>query len=477
MDFLPIFLKLQDKPCLIVGGGKVALRKAELLLHAGAKVTVLAPDFHPRFEQLAAIGKLALKPKTFEPADLSGFFLAITATDDRLLNTAVATAARQRGVLINAVDQPQACDFIMPAIVDRSPVVIAISSGGRAPVLVRLLKTRLESLIPARLGELAELAGRFRSRVQQAIASQDLRRRFWEQTLTGSPGELMLCGKTHAAETAMTNALAAAAERRAPLGYVALVGAGPGDPDLLTLRALRLLQEADTVVYDRLVSDEILNLVRRDAEKLYAGKSRSDHSLPQEAINQLLVRLAKEGKKVVRLKGGDPFIFGRGGEEIETLASEGIPFLVVPGITAALGCASYAGIPLTHREYAQSCLFVTGHRQGDRPNLDWDKLVVPRQTLVIYMGTLGLEEICQALIRHGMKPDMPAALIESGTTTRQRVIVATVATLAERAREEKAKAPTLIIVGEVVRLRAKLAWFQPELRQEAGPEGSGPVKN
>jgi uroporphyrin-III C-methyltransferase/precorrin-2 dehydrogenase/sirohydrochlorin ferrochelatase len=199
--------------------------------------------------------------------------------------------------------------------------------------------------------------------------------------------------------------------------------------------------------------------------------------LPQEAINQLLGRLAKEGKKVVRLKGGDPFIFGRGGEEIETLASEGIPFLVVPGITAALGCASYAGIPLTHREYAQSCLFVTGHRQGDRPNLDWDKLVVPRQTLVIYMGTLGLEEICQALIRHGMKPDMPAALIESGTTTRQRVIVATVATLAERAREEKAKAPTLIIVGEVVRLRAKLAWFQPELRQEAGPEGSGPVKN
>ncbi len=460
MDFLPVFLNLHHRPCLIIGGGVVALRKAQLLLRAGSLVTAIAPAFHPDFEALAEAGKIALEPKAFEPEDLNGFSLAIAATDDRLLNTTIATAARQRGILINVVDQPDLCDFIMPAIVDRSPVVIAVSSGGRAPVLARLLKAQLESLIPANFGKLADLAGRFRLRVKQAISSQDLRRRFWEQTLTGSPGELMLAGQASAAEKIMANALAAAAEHRTPLGYVALVGAGPGDPDLLTFRALRLIQAADTVVYDRLVSDEILALVRRDAEKLYAGKARADHPLPQEAINQLLVRLAREGKRVVRLKGGDPFIFGRGGEEIETLADEGIPFMVVPGITAALGCASYAGIPLTHRDYAQSCLFVTGHRQGDRPNLDWDKLVVPRQTLVIYMGMLGLEEICQALIQHGMPPDMPAALIESGTTPRQRVIIATLATVAERAKEEKASAPTLIIIGEVVRLHARLAWFQ-----------------
>nr|BAL53730.1 uroporphyrin-III C-methyltransferase [uncultured Gammaproteobacteria bacterium] len=459
MDFLPISLKLQGKPCLIVGGGKVALRKAELLLRAGGQVTALAPAFCPELERLAQEGKLALRRKAFAVPDLAGCFVVIAATDDRALNRAVAQAAQQRGILVNAVDQPESCDFILPAIVDRAPVVVAISSGGRAPVLARLLKTRLESLIPAGFGRLAELAGRFRAQVKQAIADPKRRRSFWEQALTGAPAELLLAGQGAAAEAALAKALEGSSAL-APLGYVALVGAGPGDPELLTLRALRLLQEADVVVYDRLVSTEILNLIRPEAERLYAGKSRGDHSLPQETINQLLVRLAKEGKKVVRLKGGDPFVFGRGGEEIETLAGEGVPFLIVPGITAALGCASYAGIPLTHRKYAQSCLFVTGHRQGDRPNLDWDKLVVPRQTLVIYMGTLGLKEICQALIEHGMPQEMPAALIESGTTARQRVIVATVATLADRTRAENAKPPALIIIGEVVKLRAKLAWFK-----------------
>ncbi len=468
MEYLPLFLKLKGKPCLIVGGGTVALRKAELLLRAGAKVTALAPAFHPEFE-LMARERLILKRKAFAPEDLDDFALAISATDDPQLNRTVAACARQRKVLINVADQPEECDFILPALVDRSPVVIAISSGGRAPVLARLLKTRLESLIPANFGSLAELASRFRSQVKRALENPSLRRKFWEQALTGAPGELMLAGRGEAAEAAMQEALSSFAQQK-PVGYVALVGAGPGDPELLTLRALRLIQEADTVVYDRLVSGEILNLVRRDAEKLYAGKSAHSHTLAQETINQLLVRLAKEGKRVVRLKGGDPFVFGRGGEEIETLASEGIPFLVVPGITAALGCASYAGIPLTHRRYAQSCLFVTGHRQGDKINLDWEKLVVPQQTLVIYMGTLGLKEICQALIEHGMAPAMPAALIEAGTTARQRVIVATVATLAARAQEEQAKAPSLIIVGEVVKLRAKLAWF----RDEKSGEGNFP---
>lgn len=475
MDFLPIFLNLCAKPCLIVGGGKVALRKAQLLIRAGGKITVLAPEFCPELEQLAETGTIKLVRKPFEPEDVDGFSLLIAATADSALNALAATAARQRGILINVVDQPKLCDFILPAIIDRRPIAIAVSSGGRAPVLARLLKTRLESLIPANFGKLAELAGRFRSRVQQAISSPSLRRRFWEQVLTGAPAELLLAGQTAAAEALMTKALDEIAAQPPSLGYVALVGAGPGDPDLLTLRALRLIQEADTVVYDRLVSEEILALVRPDADKLYAGKARANQALSQEAINQLLVRLAREGKRVVRLKGGDPFIFGRGGEEIETLAEAGIPFMIVPGITAALGCASYAGIPLTHRQYAQSCLFVTGHRQGDRPNLDWDKLVVPKQTLVIYMGTLGLKDICQGLIEHGIAPDMPAALIESGTTARQRVIIATVATLAQRAEEENASAPTLIIIGEVVKLHAKLAWFAGiEAKYGAGPDTPGP---
>ncbi len=466
MDYLPIFLKLRDRPCLVVGGGAVALRKVELLLRSGGSVTAVAPRFHPELERLAG-GQLRLRRKPFEPDDLADAHLVVAATDDRRLNHEIATLARERGIPVNAVDQPEDCDFIMPAIIDRSPVIVAVSSSGRAPVLTRLIKSRLETLLPERIGQLARLAGRFRDRVKQRIIPER-RRRFWEQVLTGAPGELMLSGQYEAAADAMTQAIDAAGGQDTPPGYVALVGAGPGDPDLLTFRALRLLQEADVVVYDRLVSRPILDLIRRDAEKIYAGKARADHALPQENINQLLVRLAREGRRVVRLKGGDPFIFGRGGEEIETLAENRIPFLVVPGITAASGCASYAGIPLTHRDYAQSCLFVTGHRKDGSVNLDWDKMVVPRQTLVIYMGLLGLEEICQALIEHGMAPEMPAALIESGTTPRQKVITATVATLAQAARDAQASPPTLIIIGEVVRLRRKLAWFQGNPSCESG---------
>jgi len=467
MDYLPIFLKLRDRSCLVVGGGSVALRKVELLLRCGGRVTVAATRFHPELERLATGQRIRLRRKRFEADDLTGAHLVVAATDDRRLNHEIATLARERGIPVNAVDQPEDCDFIMPAIVDRSPVIVAVSSGGRAPVLTRLIKSRLETLLPERIGQLARLASQFRDRVKQRIIPER-RRRFWERVLTGAPGELMLSGQQQAAADAMAQAIEAAGKQETPPGYVALVGAGPGDPDLLTFRALRLLQEADVVVYDRLVSRPILDLIRRDAEKIYAGKARADHALPQESINQLLVRLAREGRRVVRLKGGDPFIFGRGGEEIETLAENGIPFLVVPGITAASGCASYAGIPLTHRDYAQSCLFVTGHRKDGSVALDWDKMVVPRQTLVIYMGLLGLAEICRALIEHGMAPEMPAALIESGTTPRQKVIVATVATLAQAARDAQASPPTLIIIGEVVKLRRKLAWFQGNPSCESG---------
>jgi len=460
LPFLPIFLDLHGRHCVVVGGGAVAQRKIELLLRAGATVTVIAPKIRQALVELADQGRLMLLRKSFSPEDLDQPTLIIAATNDPALNTRISQTAQTKGILVNTVDQPQTCDFVMPAIVDRAPLVIAVSSGGKAPVLARILKARLESMIPANFGLLATLAGKYREKVQRQLPTASLRRRFWECTLSGAPGELMLSGQPQAAQKAMAKALDSATGTASPLGYVALVGAGPGDPDLLTFRALRLLQEADVVVYDRLVSAPILDLVRRDAEKIYAGKARADHSLPQKEINQLLIQLAKEGKRVVRLKGGDPFIFGRGGEEIATLAEQGIPFIVVPGITAASGCASYAGIPLTHRDYAQSCLFVTGHRQGDRPNLQWDKLVVRGQTLVIYMGLLGLDEICHALIEHGMNPDMPAALVQSGTTPHQKVIVASVATLAERARNENAAPPTLVIIGEVVKLHSKLTWFQ-----------------
>ncbi len=461
MAFLPIFIDLQGRDCVVIGGGGIALRKTELLLRAGANVTVIAPLFHRELIKLADQGKLNLRQKDFTPSDLQHQTLAIAATNDSNLNSQIATTARNKKILVNTVDQPKTCDFIMPAIIDRSPLTIAISSGGQAPILARLLKARLESLIPANLGQLAALAGSYRNKVKTLLKSQVLRRRFWEKTLSGAPGELMLSGQKEAASEMMERALMAATSETNPFpGFVALVGAGPGDPDLLTFRALRLLQEADVVVYDRLVSQPVIDLIRRDAEKLYAGKARAEHSLPQEEINRLLIRLAKQGKRVVRLKGGDPFIFGRGGEEIETLADDNIPFIVVPGITAASGCASYAGIPLTHRDYAQSCLFVTGHRRGDHPNLEWEKLVVPKQTLVIYMGLLGLDEICKALISHGMPADMPAALVQAGTTPQQKVIIATVATLAQKAQQEGATPPTLVIIGEVVRLQPKLAWFQ-----------------
>jgi len=359
---------------------------------------------------------------------------------------------------VNVVDQPALCSFIMPSIIDRSPLIVAVSSGGVSPVLARLLRARLESLIPAGYGRLAALAAEFRDRVKARVQPQQ-RRRFWERVLQGPIAELVFSGREAEARDALQQTLD---DTRLALsgGEVALVGAGPGDPDLLTFRALRLMQQADVVVYDRLVSQPILNLVRVDAERIYAGKERSMHTLPQEDINHLLVRLAKEGKRVVRLKGGDPFIFGRGGEEIDTLAAQGIPFQVVPGITAASGCASYAGIPLTHRDYSQSVVFVTGHLQDGTMNLNWPALAQPRQTIVFYMGLLGIDVLCRNLAAHGLPAATPVALVQQGTTSEQRVITGTLDTMPELVRTSAVKAPTLIIIGEVVRLRERLNWFK-----------------
>ncbi len=458
MDFLPAFLNIRGKTALVVGGGEVAMRKATLLDRAGARLRVVAPEIEPPLAEL--IRKQGGEPRLrgFQADDLDAADLVISATDDRALNETVSREAKARNLQVNVVDQPDLSTFIFPAILDRSPIVVAVSSGGDAPVLARLLRARLESLIPAAYGKLAALAGEYRDRVKAAIESPGSRRRFWENVLQGDVAELVYSGRESQARERLGQMIASGEDHPAVTGEVYLVGAGPGDPDLLTFRALRLMQQADIVLYDRLVAPEILDMVRRDADRIHVGKARSDHTVPQQEINEMLVRLAKQGKRVLRLKGGDPFIFGRGGEEIDRLAEEGVPFQVVPGITAASGCAAYAGIPLTHRDYAQSVRFVTGHLKNGTVDLPWKELIHPGQTLVVYMGLTGLEYMCEQLIAHGMPASMPIALVERGTTAEQRVVVGTLEDMAGQVEEAGVGAPTLMIVGEVVRLREKLNW-------------------
>ena len=459
----PIFADLRDKRCVVVGGGIVAQRKTAGLLRAGADVTVVAPELTEELSRLRDDGRLRHLALRFRPEHLDGAWLVIATTDDSTVNQEVATAAGERRVFANVVDNLPLCSFTAPAVVDRAPLQIAISTGGASPILARLLKSRLETLIPASYGRLAALMGLFRERVRQRISDFGARRRFWEDVLQGPIAELVLARR----EDEAIAALDATLDKPPPIavdktiGEIYLVGAGPGDPDLVTFRALRLMQQTDVVLHDRLVAPAILDLVRKDAERIYVGKQESDHTLPQEEINALLVRLAREGKRVLRLKGGDPFIFGRGGEEIDTLAAAGIPFQVVPGITAASGCAAYAGIPLTHRDFAQSCLFVTGHLKNNTMDLDWPALARPNQTVVVYMGLRGIDILCQQLIAHGLPPTWPIALVEQGTTPNQRVLTSTLADLPTRVASDTVKPPSLLIIGEVVRLHEQLAWFNP----------------
>lgn len=458
MDYFPVFMKLQGQPCLVVGAGEIAARKIELLLKADAKITVIARKISTHVSELQAVHDLNVLQKSFSTEDLIGFKLVISATDNQQTNELVAHTATQQNILVNVVDSPALCSFIFPAIIDRSPIIAAVSSGGSAPVLARLLRAKIETVIPPAYGKLAALAEKFRSAVKHSIKVPAQRRIFWENNFQGAVAELVFAGKEQEAARQLTENLAKH-EQGTNFGEVYLIGAGPGAPDLLTFRALRLMQQADVIVYDRLVSPEILELARRDSEKIYVGKQRQNHAVPQEDINILLADLAKAGKRVVRLKGGDPFIFGRGGEEIETLMQQGINFQVVPGITAASGCASYAGIPLTHRDHAQSCTFVTGHLKDNSINLNWTQLAAPNQTIVIYMGLVGLEKICEALMAHGSPKDLPIALVQQGTTINQRVITGTLETLPSLVIDKDIKPPTLIIIGTVVTLHDKLAWF------------------
>jgi uroporphyrin-III C-methyltransferase/precorrin-2 dehydrogenase/sirohydrochlorin ferrochelatase len=469
MQNLPIFVDMRDRPAVVVGGGVVAARRAEFLVRAGARVRVFAAELGEDFFELRDRPNFQHEAREPNSKDFEGSALVFIATEDARITDAARKAAKLAGALVNVADQPRLCDFIMPSIVDRSPLVIAISTGGASPILGRMLKARLETLIPAAYGRLAQLTGAFRERLAEAMPSQRMRLRFWENVLEGPIGEAALTGNDGAAKEHLAREIDRLGNGASatPRGEVYLVGAGPGDPDLVTFRAFRLMQKADVVLYDRLIGEGVMNLVRREAERIYVGKRRDNHELPQGEISALLVKLAKEGKRVLRLKGGDPFLFGRGGEEIETLAAHGVPFQVCPGVTAAIGASAYAGIPLTHRDHAQACVFVTGHGKDGRIDLDWTTLLQPRQTVAIYMGLRNLETLTDEFMARGASPDLPAAIVDNATRVNQRVIVGTLATLAAKARGAELPGPSVLIVGTVVGLRDKLDWYAPE-RDSAG---------
>lgn len=462
MDYLPIFTKLSDKHCLVVGGGDVAERKLSLLLEAGAQVTLVAPSINDAIQNTIKNSNgntLTLVEDVYDSRLMDSIDLVIAATDDEVLNQRISSDAAERHIFVNVVDNPDLCTFIMPAIIDRSPVAIAVGTGGTAPVLARLLRGKIESLIPHRYGGLAKLAAQYRDKVKEALPKGPARKAFWEQVFDGEIAERVFSGNQEAAEQLLQELIERSKvgqEQTSQQGEVYLIGAGPGDPDLLTFRALRLMQKADVVIYDRLVSKDILNLVRRDADRMYVGKEASNHSVPQDQINEILYNLAKEGKRVLRLKGGDPFIFGRGGEEAEKLFAEGIPFQVVPGITAASGASTYCGIPLTHRDYAQSVTFATGHLKDDAIELDWPSLARENQTLVIYMGLGGLKIISEQLIAHGMPANTPIAVIHRATQAEQRVLVSDLTDVVQRVEDEQMRPPSLIIIGQVVKLHDQL---------------------
>jgi len=457
MDYLPIFFKISQKQCLVVGGGDIALRKINLLLKAGATVECIAPCFCQALVDHSLNETLTLTKKTFVATDIQNQSLVISATNDKRLNAEVSRLAHDGNIPVNVVDAPELSSFIMPSIVDRSPLLIAISSAGRAPVLARIIRAKLETIVPSAYGRLAEIAGDYRQQVKDKFPHIKDRRAFWESALSGNIAEKAFTGRIKEAKADLEQQLTNAKAQK--LGEVYLVGAGPGDPDLLTFKALRLMQQADVVLYDRLVSKAVMELVRRDAELVYVGKKAGGKSSRQSDINEQLVQLAKSGKRVCRLKGGDPFIFGRGGEEIETLSEHDIPFQVVPGITAASGCSTYSGIPLTHRDYSQSCRFVTAHLKGGTCDLPWSEFIAEQQTIVFYMALSGATNLSEKLIEHGMKRDMPIALIEKGTLPEQKIYISTLSELPQLISKEKVGAPTLLIVGEVVKLHEKLNWM------------------
>ena len=452
---------MDQLPCLIVGGGSVAERKLDLLIKAKADITVISLEFSDYILDLAKTHNIRCVKKEYSNKILeeNKYNFVISATNDVSLNERVAKDCKKYNIIVNVVDQPEICDFIFPSILERGDITVAVSTGGASPVLARVLRTKLETMVPGSYGKLAEIVSANRIKVREKMKKFSSNKIFWEKMLNGKFLELVLSGKTDEAKSFLDEQIENFDEDIANQGEVYLVGAGPGDPDLLTFKALRLMQQADIALYDRLVHPSIVDLIRRDATKIYVGKERDNHVVRQEEINELLVKYAKEGKKVLRLKGGDPFIFGRGGEEIETLADEKIAFQVVPGITSASGCSTYSGIPLTHRDYAQSCIFVTGHLKKGKLELDWEKLIQENQTIVFYMGLVSIDIICEQLIQHGLSELTPCALIQQGTTNTQKEFISILKDMPTVVKTKKPKAPTIFIIGGVVALRDKLKWY------------------
>lgn len=473
VDYFPLFADLTDRPCLVVGGGRVAGRKVRQLLRAGARITVNASSLDPVLLDLASAGKITPAIGAFEPALVNDHLLIIAATSDAAVNQAVAAAAAANFRLCNVVDDGEHSSFIVPGIIDRAPLTVAISSGGRSPVLTTLVRQKIEGLLPARLGAVARWAGKWRETVRARLPDSRARQRFWQTALDGAASDFILSGRTAQADRAMVRALAAdQSPSDSGPGIAFLVGAGPGDPELITLAGWRLLQQADVVMHDRLVSPALLDFARRDAELIPVGKSASAASISQDEINTLLVRLVEQGNRVCRLKGGDPFVFGRGGEEAEALAAAGMPYQVVPGITAAVGCAAYAGIPLTRRGLSKAVVLTTAESATGELEPDWANLAAGEQTLAIYMGVGRLNDVSRQLVAAGRPPDCPAALIENGTTDRQRIVRGTLEGLPELAEKHAVTAPALLLVGETVALADKLGWFAtPPLSSGLRPDG------
>ncbi|OOG37634.1 uroporphyrinogen-III C-methyltransferase [Rhodanobacter sp. C06] len=457
MKLYPLFADLSRRAVLVVGGGAVAERKAAALLAAGAQVTVGAPELTPQLARWARQGRIAHRAGEFAPGWLDYAWLVVAATADGALNARVAELAGLQRIFVNVVDDAELSSFQVPAVIDRAPLVVAISSGGAAPMLARLVRERLEALLDHSLGPLALLAARLRKRIRRRFPDMAARRRYYTELFDGPVAALLRNGQAKQAAEAADQALRSAAT--ATTGSVVLVGAGPGDPGLLTLRGLRALNEADVILHDRLVSAEVLELARRDAERIEVGKQAGKHHATQDEIHALLLEHARAGRRVVRLKGGDSFVFGRGGEELEFLREHGIPYEVVPGVTAALACAAHAGVPLTHRDHAQSVRFVTAHCRDSLDTLDWRALAQERQTLAVYMGVAGLDSLRERLLAHGRAASTPFALVENGTRANQRVVTGTLANLPERAAAHAVRSPALLILGEVAALADRLAWF------------------
>jgi len=464
MKYFPLNIELNKKLILLVGGGEVAERKLDLLVKAKAQVIIMSPTFTDYLQTFSDRAELTFVDSEYKTSILDEykFSFVIAATNNEDLNKKIAKDANEKNILVNVVDRPEICDFIFPSILERGPVTVSVSTGGASPVLARMLRTKLETSIPGGYGKLAKIVSDNRVVVRKKFKNFKSNRIFWEEILNSKFVDLVLSGQEGAAEKFLEKEIENFDENKKSEGEVYLVGAGPGDPDLLTFRALRLMQQADIVLYDRLVHPDIIELVRRDAQKIYVGKKRDQHTVRQDEINQLLVKYAKEGNRVLRLKGGDPFIFGRGGEEIETLLDENVTFQVVPGITSASGCSTYSGIPLTHRDYAQSCIFVTGHLKDGKLDLNWEKLIQPNQTIVFYMGLVSIKIICNKLIEYGLDKNTYCALVQQGTTQNQKVFATTISLMPDMVEKEKPEPPTIFIIGNVVKLREKLNWFSAD---------------